>query len=381
MCGLAGWVDYTRKLDDEFPAIFAMTDTLALRGPDAEGIWKHRNALLGHRRLAVIDLSGGVQPMSYRFPTGQEVTLVYTGEVYNHDALRERLRRAGHEFRTRSDTEVVLHAYLQWGERCCEYLTGMFAFAVFDGRDGHLLLVRDRLGIKPLYYARHREGLLFGSEIKSILAHPEFAARLDAVGLVDLLTLSRGTSQTPFREVQELLPGHLLSWRPNSQAKLRRYWEVRRQEHADDLQSTVQRTRELVTRALGAQLHADVPVCSLLSGGPRFDRPDRHRPAHREGGARRRHQFVLGGLRRPGRAVPQRRPASRPGPAVRPAGRAVHRQPSSHRAHRQCRTGLRTSARRGIPGQGRTFHLRRHGYLAAPDVRRDPPAFHGGHLR
>lgn len=110
MCGLAGWVDYTRKLDDEFPAIFAMTDTLALRGPDAEGIWKHRNALLGHRRLAVIDLSGGVQPMSYRFPTGQEVTLVYTGEVYNHDALRERLRRAGHEFRTRSDTEVVLHA-------------------------------------------------------------------------------------------------------------------------------------------------------------------------------------------------------------------------------------------------------------------------------
>lgn len=267
MCGLAGWVDYTRKLDDEFPAIFAMTDTLALRGPDAEGIWKHRNALLGHRRLAVIDLSGGVQPMSYRFPTGQEVTLVYTGEVYNHDALRERLRRAGHEFRTRSDTEVVLHAYLQWGERCCEYLTGMFAFAVFDGRDGHLLLVRDRLGIKPLYYARHREGLLFGSEIKSILAHPEFAARLDAVGLVDLLTLSRGTSQTPFREVQELLPGHLLSWRPNSQAKLRRYWEVRRQEHADDLQSTVQRTRELVTRALGAQLHADVPVCSLLSGG------------------------------------------------------------------------------------------------------------------
>lgn len=192
MCGLAGWVDYTRKLDDEFPAIFAMTNTLALRGPDAEGIWKHRNALLGHRRLAVIDLSGGVQPMSYRFPTGQEVTLVYTGEVYNHDALRERLRRAGHEFRTRSDTEVVLHAYLQWGERCCEYLTGMFAFAVFDGRDGHLLLVRDRLGIKPLYYARHREGLLFGSEIKSILAHPEFAARLDAVGLVDLLTLSRG---------------------------------------------------------------------------------------------------------------------------------------------------------------------------------------------
>ncbi len=156
-----------------------------------------RGHLEAPQRPAGSPAAGGHRPQRRRaadvlsLPTGQEVTLVYTGEVYNHDALRERLRRAGHEFRTRSDTEVVLHAYLQWGERCCEYLTGMFAFAVFDGRDGHLLLVRDRLGIKPLYYARHREGLLFGSEIKSILAHPEFAARLDAVGLVDLLTLSR----------------------------------------------------------------------------------------------------------------------------------------------------------------------------------------------
>ncbi|AZC24768.1 MULTISPECIES: asparagine synthase (glutamine-hydrolyzing) [Pseudomonas] len=267
MCGLTGWVDYTRRLDGEDPAIRAMTNTLALRGPDAEGVWKHRHALLGHRRLAVIDLSGGTQPMVYRFSDGQEVSLVYTGEVYNHDALRSQLRQMGHEFQTRSDTEVVLHAYLEWGERCCDHLIGMFAFAVFDGRDGHLLLVRDRLGIKPLFYAKHREGLLFGSEIKAILAHPEFSAGLDVTGLVDVLTLSKGTAQTPFRNLVELLPGHLLSWRPNGQIKVQSYWQVRRQEHQDDLQTTVQRTRELVTHAMGSQLHADVPVCSLLSGG------------------------------------------------------------------------------------------------------------------
>ena len=267
MCGITGWVDYTRDLTQAGQAIGAMTDTLALRGPDASGSWQHRNALLGHRRLAIIDLSGGVQPMTYRCASGEEIALVYTGEVYNHHELRERLRKAGHEFHTRSDTEVVLRAYLEWGEHCCEHLTGMFAFAVFDGRDGHFLLVRDRLGVKPLYYARHQQGLLFGSEIKAILAHPEFTRALDVVGLVDALSLSRGTVRSALRGVDELPPGHRLSWRPNGQPKLSRYWQLQRREHQDDLATTVQRTRELLSKALGEQLYADVPVCSLLSGG------------------------------------------------------------------------------------------------------------------
>jgi asparagine synthase (glutamine-hydrolysing) len=260
-------VDYTRDLTQAGQAIGAMTDTLALRGPDASGSWRHRNALLGHRRLAIIDLSGGVQPMTYRCASGEEIALVYTGEVYNHNELRERLRKAGHQFHTRSDTEVVLHAYLEWGEQCCEHLTGMFAFAVFDGRDGHFLLVRDRLGVKPLYYARHQQGLLFGSEIKAILAHPEFTRALDVVGLVDALSLSRGTVRSALRGVDELPPGHQLSWRPNGQPKLSRYWQLQRREHQDDLATTVLRTRELLSKALGEQLYADVPVCSLLSGG------------------------------------------------------------------------------------------------------------------
>lgn len=267
MCGITGWVDYTRDLAQAGQALGAMTDTLALRGPDASGTWQHRHALLGHRRLAIIDLSGGVQPMIYRCSNGQEVALIYTGEVYNHNALRERLRQAGHQFHTRSDTEVVLHAYLEWGEQCCQYLSGMFAFAVFDARDGHFLLVRDRLGVKPLYYARHQQGLLFGSEIKAVLAHPEYSRALDVVGLVDALSLSRGTARTALRGVDELPPGHRLSWRPNGRLKISRYWQLQRREHEDDLPSTVARTRELLGNALGEQLYADVPVCSLLSGG------------------------------------------------------------------------------------------------------------------
>ncbi|MNM20494.1 Asparagine synthetase [glutamine-hydrolyzing] 3 [compost metagenome] len=267
MCGITGWVDYTRELTQHGHVLAAMTDTLALRGPDASGSWRQRNALLGHRRLAILDLDGGVQPMTYRFANGDEVALVYTGEVYNHQALRERLRLAGHHFLTRSDTEVVLHAYLEWGEQCCEYLNGMFAFAVFDGRDGHLLLVRDRLGVKPLYYAQHQQGLLFGSEIKAILAHREFASALDVVGLVDALSLSRGTARTALRGISELPPGHRLSWRAHGKVTLSRYWQVQRREHLDDEATTVERTRALLGKALGEQLYADVPVCSLLSGG------------------------------------------------------------------------------------------------------------------
>jgi len=260
-------VDYTRDLTQHPGVLAGMSQTLALRGPDASGSWLHRHALLGHRRLAILDLAGGVQPMTYRCPGGAEVTLVYTGEVYNHPELRERLRACGHQFQTRSDTEVVLHAYLEWGEQCADHLTGMFAFAVFDSRDGHFLLVRDRLGVKPLYYARLGQGLLFGSEIKAILAHPDFTAQLDEVGLVDALSLSRGTSRTALRGIDELAPGHRLSWRPNGLAKLDRYWQLQRREHRDDAPGTVAQTRELLAKALGEQLHADVPVCSLLSGG------------------------------------------------------------------------------------------------------------------
>ncbi|WP_409272742.1 asparagine synthase (glutamine-hydrolyzing) [Pseudomonas sp. KCJK9111] len=267
MCGITGWVDFTRDLRDQRPLVEKMTTSLTRRGPDAEGIWQGQHAVLGHRRLAIIDLSGGAQPMIFTTVGGATVAMVYTGEVYNYAPLRERLRKAGHHFTTRSDTEVVLHAYLEWGERCVDHLTGMFALAIFDERLGRFLLLRDRLGVKPLFYAALDAGLLFASEPKAILAHPQFHRALDVVGLVDALSLCKATAQTAFKGIRELPPGHCLQLLAGRAPSLHRYWAVARYEHTDTEAQTVEKTRALLEQALSEQLYADVPVCSLLSGG------------------------------------------------------------------------------------------------------------------
>ena len=195
MCGITGWVDFRRDLRPERSVIEAMTSTMINRGPDAGGVWCSVHAAIGHRRLSVIDLEGGEQPMraalrgSSKAGPGQDedqVVLTFSGEVYNFTELRTELKSLGHEFRTRSDTEVVLHAYLQWGADCVTRLNGMFAFGIWDERRQELLLARDRLGVKPLYYAKLPDGVLFGSEPKAILAHPGFRAEIDAEGLAEL---------------------------------------------------------------------------------------------------------------------------------------------------------------------------------------------------
>jgi asparagine synthase (glutamine-hydrolysing) len=267
MCGITGWVDFSRVLTDQLPVVREMTASLARRGPDAEGIWQGQHALLGHRRLAIIDLSGGAQPMTFTTAGGATVALVYTGEVYNYVQLRESLRKAGHQFNTQSDTEVVLHAYLEWGEHCVDHLNGMFAFAIFDERHGRFLLLRDRLGVKPLFYASLDSGLLFASEPKAILAHPQFQRSLDVVGLVDALSLSKATAQTPFKGIRELPAGHRLQLLAGRAPLVQRYWSLERCEHTDSEAQTVEKTRALLEKALGEQLYADVPVCTLLSGG------------------------------------------------------------------------------------------------------------------
>jgi asparagine synthase (glutamine-hydrolysing) len=172
VCGIVGWVSFARDLAREAAVIRAMTATMSLRGPDAEGIWLAEHAALGHRRLAVIDLPGGAQPMTVERDGAVVAALTYSGEVYNFRELRTELRRYGHEFRTSSDTEVVLRAYLQWGEAFVERLNGMYAFGLWDAREQALLLVRDRMGIKPLYYRPTPDGVLFASEPKGVLAHP-----------------------------------------------------------------------------------------------------------------------------------------------------------------------------------------------------------------
>jgi asparagine synthase (glutamine-hydrolysing) len=279
MCGITGWVGFGRDLRGERAAIEAMTATMTCRGPDAGGVWCSPHAAIGHRRLAVIDIPGGEQPM--RAPGGprdaaphedgrdpDDVVLTFSGEIYNFTELRHDLAARGHQFRTRSDTEVLLHAYLEWGRDCVERLNGMFAFAVWDERRQELLLARDRLGVKPLYYAPLADGALFGSEPKAILAHPEFRPEVDAEGLAEL-----------FCQVGTKTPGHgvyrgLLEVRPGTTVTVSRggprtaaYWTLEARDHTDDLSTTTATIRDLLTDIVHRQTVSDVPLCSLLSGG------------------------------------------------------------------------------------------------------------------
>ncbi len=268
MCGITGWVDFGRDLrgESERAAIEAMTATMICRGPDAGGTWCSAHAAIGHRRLSVIDLAGGAQPM--RAPGEDDVVLTFSGEIYNFTELRHELAARGHEFRTRSDTEVLLHGYLEWGADCVRRLNGMFAFGVWDGRRQELLLARDRLGVKPLYYAARPEGVLFGSQPKSVLAHPDFRAEIDAEGLAELFSqVGTGTpGHGVYRGLSQVRPGTLeLIGRDGIRESA--YWQLEAREHAGDLASTAGTVRELLADIVHRQTVADVPLCSLLSGG------------------------------------------------------------------------------------------------------------------
>ena len=267
VCGITGWVDWERDLTDQGDVVRAMTAAMLPRGPDAGGVWLSPRAALGHRRLAIIDLAGGVQPM-HTGRAGHRVVLTYSGEVYNFTELRAQLRSAGHQFQTRSDTEVVLRAYLEWGPDFAHRLTGMFAFAIWDEAGQELLLVRDRLGVKPLYYAQTPTGLLFGSEPKALLANPRFQPEVDGEGLAELLL--GPTLKTPghgiFRGLKELRPGRIL--RVSRQGvREEAYWRLESRPHTDDLPTSIGTVRELLAGAVAEQVVADVPLCSLLSGG------------------------------------------------------------------------------------------------------------------
>ncbi|MGW4940903.1 asparagine synthase (glutamine-hydrolyzing) [Actinoplanes sp. NPDC004185] len=266
MCGITGWVNFTRDLADQRAIVDRMTATMACRGPDAEGSWLAGPAALGHRRLAIIDLDGGAQPMIAEDPGGQPVVLTFCGEIYNYRELRRELQSYGHRFRTDSDTEVVLRAYLQWRDGFAERLNGMFALAVWDERAQELLLVRDRMGVKPLFYFPTPDGVLFGSEPKAILAHPSVPRRADADCLREILDMVKTPGSAAFRGMHEVRPGHTVSVRRTG-LRHRRYWSLTAREHADDLPTTIRTVRGLLEDTVARQLIADVPVCTLLSGG------------------------------------------------------------------------------------------------------------------
>ncbi|MGW7537651.1 asparagine synthase (glutamine-hydrolyzing) [Amycolatopsis sp. NPDC054798] len=265
MCGIAGWVSYDTDLTQQREIADAMTETMACRGPDDRGTWVRRSVALGHRRLAIIDLPGGRQPMSVKTPNG-EVAMVYSGEAYNFSELREELTKLGHRWETDSDTEVVLHGYLQWGTEVVDHLNGMYAFAIWDERDQKLVMIRDRMGIKPFYYYPTRDGVLFGSEPKAILANPLARKAVDSDGLRELMGFTKRPGWSLWKGMYEVDPATVVTVTREG-INTRTYWKLDAKQHTDDQETTVERVRELMTDIVNRQLIADVPRCVLLSGG------------------------------------------------------------------------------------------------------------------
>ncbi|KIF74151.1 asparagine synthase [Streptomyces sp. 150FB] len=265
MCGITGWVSYQRDLTNHQQDMDAMTETMSCRGPDAAGTWLSHHAALGHRRLAVIDLPGGAQPMTVTTPDG-DVSMVYSGEAYNFTELREELRRAGQQFATDSDTEVVLRGYLVWGEKLAEHLNGMYAFAIWDARSERLVMIRDRMGIKPFYYYETDDGVLFGSEPKAILANPLAEPVVGLDGLRELFAFAKTPGAAVWEGMREVRPGEIVVL---DRTGLHRtiYWELHSEPHTDSQEETVAHVRELLDDIVARQLVADVPRCTLLSGG------------------------------------------------------------------------------------------------------------------
>ncbi|MFG1906564.1 asparagine synthase (glutamine-hydrolyzing) [Kribbella sp. NPDC048928] len=269
MCGITGWVAYRQDLEAERAVVDAMTETMSCRGPDARGTWYARHVALGHRRLAVIDLPGGEQPMSVDVPhDGRTVALgmVYSGEVYNYTELRDELRRRGHTFTTDSDTEVVLQAYAEWGTAFAERLNGMYALAIWDPRIETLVMVRDRMGIKPFFYYPTADGVLFGSEPKAILENPAVPAVVEVDGLRELLTVSKTPGASLWAGMHEVEPGTVVTV-DRSGIRSTVYWRLETRQHTDDQETSVAHVRELLDDITRRQLVADVPKCVLLSGG------------------------------------------------------------------------------------------------------------------
>ena len=264
MCGIVGFVGARADMDE---ILQAMMDRIVHRGPDGEGRFVDGQVALGHRRLSIIDLEGGKQPM---FNEDGSLVVVFNGEVYNFQELREQLLAAGHTFATRSDTEVLLHGYEEWGKEMLDRLRGMFTFALWDSRAKTLLLARDHFGIKPLYYYQNPETgtLMFGSEIKSFLAHPEFQKELNADQLELYLSYQYSPGEnTFFKGVKKLLPAHWLEWKDGS-VTVQRYWEPSfTPDHSLTLEQWEEEISAAMKESVSAHKIADVEVGSFLSSG------------------------------------------------------------------------------------------------------------------
>ena len=263
VCGIAGAVG----VDLRDRAVERMLRTMERRGPDGNGCYRSEGCTLLHSRLAIIDLEGGAQPMV--FSAGEkEYCIVYNGELYNTRELARELETLGHRFLGHSDTEVLLHLYVEFGEKCVEKLNGIYAFAVWERHRRRLFLARDRIGVKPLFFGDTDEGLLFASEIKTILASGLILPQLDPEGAAQLLMLGPGRlpGSGVFHSIRELEPGCCAFWE-EGRLSVTRYWKLKDREHTLDAERTAEEVRWLVVDAIRRQMVSDVPIGTFLSGG------------------------------------------------------------------------------------------------------------------
>ena len=269
MCGIAGWLEKYTDLTQRSVIINNMVKALEKRGPDQQGIFfgKEKDICLMHRRLAVIDPSGGTQPMTKNVK-GETYTIVYNGEIYNTAELTQELKQNDYVFTTHSDTEVILNAYICWGEKCVEKLNGIFAFAIYEHNSRKLFAARDRIGVKPFFYYQYQDGFLFASEIKALLKCPKVKPLVDEEGLYDIFFIGPGRSggNGIFKNVSELLPGECGIYH-NGVFKKKKYFSLTARPHPHNEKQTAEYLRWLLKDAVTRQLVSDVPLCTFLSGG------------------------------------------------------------------------------------------------------------------
>jgi asparagine synthase (glutamine-hydrolysing) len=264
MCGICGMVNSDFEKTVEQPLIKKMCDAIYHRGPDDDGIYVHKNVGIGMRRLSIIDLVTGKQPISNE---DGSVWIVFNGEIYNHKHIRNELEARGHIFSTNTDTETIVHAYEEYGRDCVQKLNGMFAFAIWDNRKKQLFLARDRIGIKPLYYYFDKKKFIFGSELKSILKVKDIPKRIDLTALDNFLTFEYIPAPLSiFEDIKKLPPGHTLILKNNS-ISIQQYWDLQVKANQFENKQAEQNLTELLQDAVKIRLMSDVPLGAFLSGG------------------------------------------------------------------------------------------------------------------
>lgn len=265
MCAIAGIVGDNLHISDDI--LNNMKKTMHRRGPDENGIYKNNSLYLIHTRLSVVDLVAGKQPMLFE-DFNKKYVIVYNGEIYNTEEVRNKLIKLGHKFKEKSDTEVILHSYIEWGENCVNYLNGIFAFAIAQPESKKIFLARDRMGVKPLFYTIKNDTLIFASEIKTILEHPQIEAVIDESSLTEIFLLGPGkvSGSGVFKGIKELKRAHYATFY-NGNFKTEEYWKLEEKKHEHNFHETCEKIKDLITRSVKNQLNSDVPVGMFLSGG------------------------------------------------------------------------------------------------------------------